>query len=236
MFIDIVSFHNITCPNKKGRNNNLRFFSFSFTRKKSLDIYSSQSVFIIHMATATGKTRCVICSKEKATIRCGGCFEEYCFNHMTDHRQQLNTQLDEVEINRDLFRQSLTQQIEQPNNQTLIQQINQWEIKSIAIIQQTAEEARKVILNNFNEYQHRLEIKLNELTNQIRDSRHENDFNEINLRQFQEELDLLTAELTKPMTISIQEDTTSLINKVSVHVSSTSDNFISDGENSKFRI
>jgi hypothetical protein len=54
---------------------------------------------------------------------------------MTDHPKQLNTQLDEIEINRDLFRQSLTEQIEQPNNQTLIQQINQWKQKSIKIIQ-----------------------------------------------------------------------------------------------------
>jgi hypothetical protein len=183
------------------------------------------------MATATGKTRCVICSKEKATMRCGGCFEEYCFNHMTDHRQKLNTQLDQIEINRDLFRQSLTQQIEQPNNQILIQQINQWEIKSIKVIQQTAEETRQIILNNSNEYHHRLEVKLNELTNEIRESRHENDFNEINLRQFQEKMDRLTAELTKPTSISIREDSTSLINKVSVHVSGASDNLIPNGEN-----
>jgi hypothetical protein len=183
------------------------------------------------MAKATDKTSCVICSKEKATMRCGGCFQEYCFNHMTDHRQQLNTQLDEIEINRDLFRQSLTQHIEQPNNQTLIQEINQWELKSIKKIQQTAEEARQLVLKNSNEYHHQLEMKLNELTNQIRESRHENDFNEINLRQFQGELDRLTKELTKPSIISIREDSTSFINKVSVHVSGRSDNLIPNGEN-----
>jgi hypothetical protein len=183
------------------------------------------------MATTTGKLRCVICSKEKATLKCGGCLQDFCYNHWDLHRQQLNTQLDEIEINRDLFRQSLTQQIEQPNNQILIQQINQWEIKSIKVIQQTAEEARKVTLNNSNEYQHQLEIKLNELTNQIRESRHENDFNEINLRQFQEELDRLTKELVKPTSISIREDPTSLINKVSVHMSDASDIHILNGEN-----
>jgi chromosome condensin MukBEF ATPase and DNA-binding subunit MukB len=183
------------------------------------------------MATATGKTRCVICTKEKATMRCGGCFEEYCFNHMTDHRQQLNIQLDEIEINRDLFRQSLTQQIEQPNNQTLIQQINQWELKSIKTIQQTAEEARQLVLKSSNKYHHQLEVKLDELTSQIRESRHENDFNEINLRQFQEELDILTKQLTKPSIISIREDSTSFISRISVHVSSISDNLIPNGEN-----
>jgi hypothetical protein len=132
-------------------------------------------------------------------------------HHMTDDPKQLNTQLDEIEINRDPLRQSLTQQIEQPNNQ--------WEIKSIKIIQQAAEEERKVILNNSNEYHHQLEIKLNELTNQIRESPQENHFNEINLHQFQEELQRLTKELAKPTTISIREDSPSFINKISVHTS-----------------
>jgi hypothetical protein len=43
--------------------------------------------------------------------------------------------------------------------------------------------------------------------------------NEINLRQFQEELDRLTKELTKPTFISIREDSTSFISKISVHAS-----------------
>jgi hypothetical protein len=185
------------------------------------------------MATKSGKIRCIICSKEKATMRCAGCFEEYCYNHMGDHRQQLNKQLDEIEINRDLFRQSLTQHIEQPNSQTLIQQIDEWEQKSIKTIQQIAEESRQIVLKHTNEYHQQLEIKLNKLTNELRESRHENDFNEINLRQFQDELDILTAELIKPSNISLQEDRISFINKISVHVSATSttDILIPNGKN-----
>jgi hypothetical protein len=73
------------------------------------------------MAEATEKIRCVICNKEKATLKCGGCSQDFCYNHWDTHRQELNKQLDEIEMNRDIFRQSLTQQIEQPNNHTLIQ-------------------------------------------------------------------------------------------------------------------
>jgi len=183
------------------------------------------------MATAIGKTRCVICDKEKATLRCGGCLQEYCNKHLVDHRQELNKQLDEIEMNRDLFRQTLTQQIEQSNNHILIQQIDDWEQKSIQIIQQTAEEARQTVLKNTNEYIHQIEKKLNELTNQLRESREENDFNEINLHQFQEQLDRLTEELSKPSNISIREDSTQFINKISVHMSGKS---ISVDENWKF--
>jgi hypothetical protein len=171
------------------------------------------------MATAAGKTRCVICDKKKATFKCGGCLQEFCFQHVKGHRQELNNQLDEIEVNRDIFRQSLTQQIEQPNNHILIQQIDEWERNSIKNIQQTAEETRQILLNNINEYSHQIIIKLNELTNQLRKTRQENDFNETAVRHFDEELKLLTNELTKPSHISIQENSQPLINKISVEVS-----------------
>ena len=48
------------------------------------------------MTTATGKIHCVICNKEKATIRCGGCLEEFCYQHWNAHRQKLNEHLDEI--------------------------------------------------------------------------------------------------------------------------------------------
>jgi chromosome condensin MukBEF ATPase and DNA-binding subunit MukB len=182
------------------------------------------------MATATGKTRCMICQKDKATMRCGGCLQEYCYKHMENHRQELNKQLDEIEINRDLFRHSLTQHTEQSNYHLLIQQINHWEQNSMKIIQQTADEAREILIQNTNKYISQLEIKLNQLTDQLRESREENDFNEINLRLFQEELNKLTQELIKPSNILIQEDSTSFINKISVHVSGNCTNSILDGE------
>jgi hypothetical protein len=171
------------------------------------------------MATTTGKTRCAVCSKEKATIKCGGCFEDFCYKHWELHRQALDKQLDEIEVNHDVFRQSLTQHIEQPNNEILIEQIDKWELKSIKLIQQTAEEARQLLIKNTNENIRQIEIKLNKLTDQLRKSRDEDDFNEINLRQFQEELERLTKELIKPPNITIREDSTSFINKISVHMS-----------------
>jgi chromosome condensin MukBEF ATPase and DNA-binding subunit MukB len=181
------------------------------------------------MATANNKTRCVVCSKERATLRCAGCLQEFCFTHLADHRQELNKQLEEIEVNRDLFRQSLTQQIEQPNNHQLIQQINQWEQKSFEIIRQKAEEVRQVILKSTNESTQQLEIKLNTLTQQLRDSRQENDFNEINLHQFQQELERLTNQLSKSSNVSIREDATSFISKISV--SRNDVNFVRKGEN-----
>ncbi len=49
------------------------------------------------MAAAARKTRCIICEKEKATSKCSGCLEDFCFNHLAEHRQQLGKRLDELE-------------------------------------------------------------------------------------------------------------------------------------------
>jgi hypothetical protein len=173
------------------------------------------------MATAIGKTCCTICSKEKATIKCGGCQEDFCYSHWELHRQELNRQLEEIEVNRDLFRQLLTQQTEQPDNHILIQQIDQWKQKSIRIIEQIAEETRKTVLKIINESIHQMEERLNKLTTQLRQSRKDDDVNEISLHQYQEELERLIKELTKPRNISIREDSTSFINKIHVDVPSS---------------
>jgi hypothetical protein len=182
------------------------------------------------MAKAIGKTRCIICSKEKATIKCGGCREDFCYKHWEPHRQELNKQLDEIEVNRDLFRQSLTQQTKQPNNHILIQQIDQWKQKSIRVIEQIAEETKKTVLKTTNENIHQMEQRLNKLTGQFRQCREDDDVNEISLRQFQEELERLNKELTEPRNISIREDSTSFINKIYVDVSGNSTTSIPNGE------
>jgi len=57
-------------------------------------------------------------------------------------------------------------------------------------------------------------------TDQIRLNRKENDFNEINLRRFQEKLTKLSKELDQPSNVSIQQDSASLVNTISVVVSS----------------
>jgi len=104
------------------------------------------------MATSRIKSRCVICGKEKASVRCEGCSQTFCYRHINDHRQQLNKQLDEIEVTRDLFRQTLSQQTLDLKKHPLIQQINKWEQDSIRIIKQTAEDSRQLIFQHTNEH------------------------------------------------------------------------------------
>ena len=172
------------------------------------------------MATPSGKACCVICGKEKATLKCRGCLQDFCYNHVADHRQELNRQLDEIEVNRDVFRQALTDNSTDPKKTTLMRQINEWEHASINKIRQTAEEARQLVMEHTIKHINQTEIKLNKLTDQIRQSREENDFSETDLNQWKEELKRLTKDLDKPSNIQLLEDPAALVKKIYVNITS----------------
>lgn len=167
------------------------------------------------MATAN-KGRCVRCEKEKRGVRCEGCSQLFCFEHLPDHRQELNEQFDEIEMNRDLFRQSLTQQTTDPTKHALIQQINQWEQDSIIKIQQTAKQCRDSVLQHVNEHVKQMEMKLSKLTNQLKHIRQENDFNEIDIDEFKQKLKEMIEELNKPSNVLIEQKSAALIQNISV--------------------
>jgi biopolymer transport protein ExbD len=172
------------------------------------------------MATATGKARCVTCNKEKTAVRCEACQQIFCRTHLTDHYQALSEQLYEIEINRDLFQQTLKEQTNHPQKHFLIKQIDQWEYDSIQKIQQTAKECRQMLLEHTTEHFNKIEINLTKLTDQLRKTRQENDFNEIDLNHLKHKLTQLTKDLDNPPGISIQEDSKSFINKISIGIPS----------------
>ena len=170
------------------------------------------------MATTTDKNRCAICNKEKATLRCGGCSKDFCFSHVADHRQELSKQLDEVEVTRDLFRQTLTEQTSQSQNHPLIQQIDKWERESINKIRRTAEEARQRLSQHTTGHIAEIEMQLNKLTGQLRQSRQEDDFFETDLSRWKRELIRLVEALNKPSNINVRQDPVPLVMKIVVDV------------------
>jgi chromosome segregation ATPase len=172
------------------------------------------------MAARMDKPRCIMCGKDRSAVRCEGCLQIFCYNHLTDHRQELNKQLDEIEVNQDIFRQTLTQQTTDPKQNSLIKQIDKWEEDSIKKIQQTAKECKELLFQYTTEHVTQIKVDLNKLTEELRQIRQENDFNEIDLDQFKEKLTQLTKELDQPSNVSIQQDSASLVKNISVVVSS----------------
>jgi hypothetical protein len=77
------------------------------------------------MAAAITKAHCVKCGKGRSTLKCAGCSQDFCFNHLIQHHQELSEQLDDIEINRDLLRQKLNEQTNNSKQHLLIKQIDQ---------------------------------------------------------------------------------------------------------------
>jgi hypothetical protein len=91
---------------------------------------------------ATSIIPCAKCaSKGVGIFKCQGCSNVFCRKHASEHRDNLNHQLDEIVHEHD----QLHQLINQENNEyhPLIIQIDQWEQNSITKIQQVAQQIRQ---------------------------------------------------------------------------------------------
>ena len=171
------------------------------------------------MATATtGKAQCSTCGKERSTYYCRGCLNDFCFNHLIQHRQILSKQLDEIENDRDQFQQTLNERKENPNKHVLLQEISKWEEYSIHKIKETAKKCKEMLIEHTNNCTTDLENKLTKLTEQMRQTRQEDEFNEIDLNELKSKLTKLTEEFVKPPNIVIQQDPTSFVHTISVVV------------------
>ncbi|CAF2865545.1 unnamed protein product [Rotaria sp. Silwood2] len=170
------------------------------------------------MATTAEKNCCSLCGEEKAKSKCEGCSKDFCSSHFADHRQELSKQIDEVEVTCNLFRQTLTEQTSPSLKHSVMQNIDKWERESIQKIQQAAEEARQLLLKYITENKTETRLHLNKLTDQIWQTRQENNFVETDISQWQEELYRLKKELTNSSNITLQQDSTSLVHKIYVHM------------------
>ena len=172
------------------------------------------------MATSTGKTKCVKCAKDKTTSKCSGCLQDFCFNHLVEHRQQLEKQFDDLENERNIFRQELTDQNTCLENNTLIEKINRWEQESIEKIRKIAEKQRQKIIGYTKNCVVKIEKQLNELTQKLKEIRSEDDFNEMILCKLQNKLKELENELHQPSNVNIQEEPSTFIAKMCVVIKS----------------
>ncbi|CAF1113186.1 unnamed protein product [Adineta steineri] len=171
------------------------------------------------MAMANNKTLCFTCNKDKITYPCKGCLKEFCLTHLTEHQQILNEQLNDIINVYDQFKQTINEQKQNSQNDLLINQINRWEKNSIEIIQQKAQECRRILIEYSPTFFNDIEKKFNDLSEQIKEIHSENEFNEIDLNNLKKQLIEITEELNNRSNISIQEDSQSFINKISIILS-----------------
>ncbi|CAF1076264.1 unnamed protein product [Adineta ricciae] len=87
-------------------------------------------------------------------------------------------------------------------------------------IQQTADECRRLITEHLDKNIHEIETEFRKFADRVKYIRKEDDFNEIDLNEFDTKLKQLQQQLHQPSMFSIQESSTSLINKIQIVTSS----------------
>ncbi|CAF1058499.1 unnamed protein product [Adineta steineri] len=168
------------------------------------------------MAMASNKTQCFKCNKEKITYPCEGCSQRFCFVDLAEHKQLLHDELHIITNGYNEFKQRINEQKQNPQNHSLIKQIDQWEVNSIEQIQQKAQDCREIIIKSSQRFIDDIEMKFNDSSEQIKQFHKENDFNEINLNYLTNQLRKITEELNDPSKISIQQNSQTFINEISI--------------------
>ncbi|CAF4094965.1 unnamed protein product [Adineta steineri] len=174
------------------------------------------------MAMANNKTLCFTCNKDKITYLCEGCLKNFCLMDLTKHRQILNQELHHIITDHHQFKQIFNEQKPNLDDLSLIDQINQWEKNSIDKIKQKAKDCIEIVIKSSQTFINDIEKKFNDLSEQIKQIHKENEFNEINLNYLRNQLIEITKEFNNSSNLSIQQDSQSFINDISIILSKKS--------------
>ena len=169
------------------------------------------------MATSFIPTKCSICNEETNTYPCRGCSQEFCFDHLAQHRQSLKEQLSLIHDDFNQFRQNIIDVKNNSEEHPLIKQIDEWEYESIQRIRQKANECRQLLIEYPNQSTGDIERKLNEMNQQFDSNQKQNkDLNEIGLNILRKKLEELKKQLIQPKNVSIKRKRNSFIGEISI--------------------
>jgi hypothetical protein len=138
------------------------------------------------------KQKCSNC-KKMGMIRCDGCTHRFCTIHFNEHRQHLDTLFEHVCNDRD----TLCEQINNPgpvstsnNSQriSLLNEITEWENKTLQMVKQTAERAREQINELMVSNKKTAAIELDKLSKELRKHKEDDDY-------FEQDIEILSKKL-----------------------------------------
>lgn len=155
------------------------------------------------MASAIEKKACATCTKGVAVTTCDGCRRSFCVKHFVDHRTDLSNHIEEVAQEHDLLRQDLERY---STNENLFLKISKWEEESITKIRLTAEATRDDLRNLLERHNMMLKTTLTKFTNELQTSRESNDYTEIDIDKWTQQLKEFRKTIELPSTINIHRD------------------------------
>ena len=92
--------------------------------------------------------------------------------------------------------------------------INKWEQRSIERIRQVADDVRQSVKEHLNTNKMKLQRSLDEITDELRSNRENDDYTEIELQRWLSQLTELRQQLFQPSTIEINHDGDDFLEKI----------------------
>ena len=158
------------------------------------------------MASTIGKKPCATCTKGVAVTTCDGCRRSFCVKHFVDHRAELSNHIEEIAQEHDLLRQDL----ERYNiDENLFLRISTWEEESITMIRLAAETARADLRDLLEKNNTISKATLTKITNELQFSRESNDYTEIDIDKWLEQLKEFRKKIELPSTTYIDRNESS---------------------------
>ncbi|CAF0921357.1 unnamed protein product [Rotaria sp. Silwood1] len=155
------------------------------------------------MASATVKKFCATCHKHGDVFTCRGCRKAFCTKHIDEHRETLSKKLENLAEELDLLRNGLNQENEA---QSFLSMIDKWEQESIAKICLAAENARSEIQRWIDRNNIEVKIPFERITNELRSCQQTDDYNEIDLRRWVQQLEEYRSKIEKLPIVNIMND------------------------------
>lgn len=160
------------------------------------------------------KKFCCICNTNAAVFICDGCQQNFCGKHVGDHRQHLNSQLDQLVQEKELLHAEFQQPFAEKD--LSFKEIDQWERETINEIQRLAQTARDDLGCIRNKSTERLKNSFENLSTIFSASREADDFSENDLHQWSNELQRMKSEIIAPSTAKIVYEQNSTIRSLRV--------------------
>ena len=164
----------------------------------------------------------------------------FCSTHTVQHHQAITRRLTEVEDIRDSVQTILTEQSNDPRVgakslcDQLTQTVNDWEEQSIRKIHRVAEEIRNDVVRKTTGRLSQMQLKLQQLSDELQQSRTNEDFIEHDLIAWKDKLNQLKEQLINPPTVIVREDYTKIIPNIGVHLLYSQEVFESSSGNADF--
>jgi hypothetical protein len=161
---------------------------------------------------------CAICGKGSGNFTCRGCHQDFCANHVIEHRQTLGKKMDEITLEHDQLRQNITDYRKDPCLHPLMKQIDAWQNKSINTILEIADEYRNKVRDEIRKLSEKTTNILEPVSQELNKSRENDTYVEGDLERWITNLKKLKIELITPPRIKIKRDSydTIFINRLLV--------------------